>query len=180
MRLLPSALIILTFLICVPLAAAQSPYPSLSFARESNKDDTMDYVLKPEIAEIQKRVGGVDKAFRIVGAVARPANRLAVLLFVNSQKEFQLEPQSDKSVVITVDGADIAGLKYEVAAKEDEPTAKLEIGNVLLRLDDLRKVANGGSVTMKMGTVVHQLDRDNLAALKYLISEIDKDEKKAN
>jgi len=179
-RLLQSALTILAFLVLAPLAAAQSPSTGLSFERESNKENTTDYVLKPVHDEVHKHLVGADKPYRIVGALARPAKQLAVLLFVNIQKDFELSPQADKSVVITVDAADIRNLKYEVAASDEQPTGKLEIGNVLIRLDDLRKVANGTSVTMKMGAVVHQLDRDNVAALKYLISEIDKDEKKAN
>lgn len=167
-------------LVLVPVAAAQSPYPSLSFARESNNEKTTDYVLRPEIDEIHKRLGGEDKPYRIVGALARPAKQLAVLLFVNSQQDFQLDPQPDKSVVITVDAADIENLNYEIVARQEYPTLKLEIGNVLIRLAELRKVASGSSVTMKLGTVVHKLDQDNLAALRYLISEIDKDEKKTH
>lgn len=166
-------------LLITPIAAAQSPYPSLSFARESNNEGTTDYVLKPETAEIGKRLGGLDKPYRIVGALARPSKRLAVLLFVNSQQTFQLE-QSDKSVMITVDAVDIADLKYEIAAKEESPNGKIEIGNVLIKLDDLRKVATGSSVKIKLGALVHQLDRDNLTALRYMVGEIDKDEKKLN
>lgn len=167
-------------LVLVQLAAAQSPYPSLSFARESNTEKTTDYVLKPEVEEIQRRLGGADKPYRIVGALARPSKQLAVLLFVNSQKDLQLGTQTDKAVIITVDKVSLSDLTYEVAAKEEYQNYKLEIGNILIRLDDLRKVARGNSVTMKLGTVVHQLDSDNLTALRYLISEIDKDEKKAN
>ena len=164
----------------VPSAAAQSTYPSLPFARESNDAGTTDYVLKPEVDEIHKRLGGADKPYRIVGVVARPSKRLAVLMFVNSQKVFQLETQADKAVVITVDNTNISDLTYEVAAKQDHADYKLEIGNVLMSLDDLRKVAKGKTVSMKLGAVVHQLDSDNLSALRYLISEIEKDEKKAN
>jgi hypothetical protein len=170
----------LALLVLVPAAAGQSPYPSLSFARESNSEGSTDYVLKPETDEIHKRLGGEDKPYRIVGALARPSKSAAVLLFVNSQKDFQLDQQADKSVVITVDAVDIQNLKYEMAAKDDYATGKIEIGNVLIKLDDLRKIAKGGSVTLKLGAVVHQLDRDNLTALRYLVSEIEEDEKKVN
>ena len=173
-------LAVAALLLITSIAAAQSPYPSLSFAREANNEGTTDYVLKPETEEISKRLGGSDKPYRIVGALARPSKRLAVLLFVNSQQTFQLEPQLDKSVVITVDALDIADLKYEIAAKEESPNGKIEIGNVLIKLEDLRKVATGSSVKIKLGAVVHQLDRDNLTALKYMVGEIEKDEKKAN
>ena len=162
----------------VSVSAAQTPYPSLSFGRESNDENTTDYVLKAEIGEIHKRVGGPDKPFRIVGVVARPSKRLAVMLFLNAQKEYQLATQTDKTVVITVDKADITNLTYELAAKSEDNHSKLEIGNILMALDDLRVVAKGSSVTMKLGALVHQLDSDNLAALRYLISEIEKDEKR--
>lgn len=168
------------FVVLVPSAAAQSTYPSLPFAREANDENTTDYVLKPEIDEINKRLGGADKPFRIVGVVARPSNSLAVLMFVNSQKVFQLETQADKAVVITVDNTNISNLSYDVAAKQDHADYKLEIANILMSLDDLRKVAKGKTVSMKLGAVIHQLDSDNLSALRHLISEIEKDEKKAN
>src|SRR5688572_19346583 len=171
---------VVALLVLVPSAAAQSTYPSLPFARESNDENTTDYVLKPEVDEIQKRLGGPDKPYRIVGVVARPSSRLAVLMFVNSRKAFQLETQADKAVVITVDDSNISNLTYEVAAKDEQPDYKLEIGNVLMSLDDLRKVAKAKTVSMKLGAVVHQLDSDNLSALRYLMSEIEKDEKKVN
>ena len=171
---------VVAVVVFVPSAAAQSTYPSLPFTREPNNQGTTDYVLKPEVDEIHKRVGGADKPYRIVGVVARPSNRLAVLMFVNSQKAFQLETQADKAVVITVDDTNISNLTYEVAAKQDHADYKLEIGNILMSLDDLRKVAKGKMVSMKLGAVVHQLDSDNLSALRYLMSEIEKDEKKPN
>jgi hypothetical protein len=168
----------LALMLLVQAVAAQSPYPSLTFLREPNKEDTTDYVLQPQVEEIHKRVGGPHKPYRIVGVLARPAKEAAVLLFVNSNDEFQLDLQTDKSVVITVDSVDIGNLSYEMAATNVDGPLKLEIGNVLIKLDDLRKIAKATSVTMKLGAVVHQLDRDNLTALKYLVSEIDKDEKK--
>jgi hypothetical protein len=171
---------VVSLVVFVPSAGAQSTYSSLPFARESNDQNTTDYVLKPEIDEIHKRLGGADKPYRIVGVVARPSNRLAVLMFVNSQKAFQLETQADKAVVITVDDSAISNLTYNVAAKQDHADYKLEIGNILMSLDDLRKIAKGKTVSMKLGAVVHQLDSDNLSALRYLMSEIEKDEKKAN
>ena len=170
-------LTVVALVVLVPSAAAQSTYPSLPFARESNDQNTTDYVLKPEVDEIHKRLGGADKPYRIVGVVARPSNRLAVLMFVNSQKAFQLEIQADKAVVITVDNATISNLTYNVAAKQDHADYKLEIGNILMSLDDLRKVAKGKTVSLKLGAVVHQMDSDNLSALRYLMSEIEKDEK---
>lgn len=170
----------LALMLLASAAAAQSPYPSLSFGREPNKEDTTDYFLEPQVEEIHKRLGGPDKPYRIVGVLARPSKQLAVLLFVNSHNEFQLDLQTDKSVVITVDSVDIGNLSYEMAARNADGPLKLEIGNVLIKLDDLRKIANGASVTMKLGAVVHQLDRDNLTAFKYLLSEIDKGEKKVN
>jgi len=176
----PLLLIVVALVVLVPSAAAQSTYPSLPFARESNDENTTDYVLKPEVEEIQKRLGGPDKPYRIVGVVARPSSRLAVLLFVNSQKAFQLETQADKAVVITVDNSNISNLTYEVAAKDDHADYKLEIGNILMSLDDLRKVAKGKTVSVKLGAVIHELDSDNLSALRYLMSEIEKDEKKVN
>ena len=170
----------LALTLLVQSVAAQSPYPSLSFGREPNKEDTTDYFLQPHVEEIHKRLGGPDKPYRIVGVLARPSKQLAVLLFVNSHNEFQLDPQTDKSVVISIDSVEIGNLSYEMAAKNAEGPLKLEIGNVLIKLDDLRKIAKATTVTMKLGALVHQLDRDNLTALKYLVSEIDKDEKKVN
>ena len=75
------------------------------------------------------------------------------------------------------DNTTISNLTYEVAAKQDHADYKLEIGNILVSLEDLRKVAKGKTVSMKLGAVVHQLDSDNLSALRYLVSEIEKDEK---
>jgi hypothetical protein len=170
----------LALMLLVQAVAAQSPYPSLSFGREPNKEDTTDYLLQPQVEEIHKRVGGPHKPYRIVGVLARPSKQLAVLLFVNSHNEYQLDQQTDKNVVISIDTEEIQSLSYEMAAKNADGPLKLEIGNVLIKLDDLRRIAKATSVTLKLGAVVHQLDRDNLMALKYLVGEIDKDEKKVN
>ena len=59
--------------------------------------------LKPETDEIHKRNGGPEKPYRIVGALARPSKTIGGFAFVNVQKDFQLEKQSDKGVIITVD-----------------------------------------------------------------------------
>ena len=112
----------LVVLFFVTAAAAQSPYASLPFSRESNNQGTTDYVLRPNVEEIHKRLGGEDKPYRIVGVVARPATNAAVLLLVNAQKELQLDPQTARQVTITVDSTDIENLSYELAAKNVEAT----------------------------------------------------------
>jgi hypothetical protein len=159
----------------VSTVRAQAPYPSLGFTRETNTENTFDYVLKPNADEIHKRIGGSDKPYRIVGAVARPAKRIAVLLFVNAQAEYQLEPH-DNSVTIIVDSISIPNLTYEVAVKKEYPPIKLEIVNILIDLDAFKRIAKGTSVTMRLGSVAHQLDKDNLDALRHLVKEVEKDE----
>lgn len=156
-------------------AAAQAPYPTLSFEREQNKDGSVDYVLRPIISEIHKRFGD---NFRIVGVVARPAAKKAVLMLVNAQPQFQLDVQAVKSVVITADSAEIGNLTYDVVAKgkEDSPV-KFEIGNTLMSLDNFEKIANANSVVVKFGTVIHQLDKENREALRFLVAQIHKDQK---
>ena len=176
----PSLLALLALVVLVVTTAhAQTPYPSLAFARETNGEGTTDYVLRPMVEEIHKRAGGYDKPFQIVGAVARPSKQAAVLLFTNGQKELQLDTQLDTSVVITVDSVDIGNLKYELAAKNTDPTRliKLEIANVLITLSDLQKIGNANSVVLKFGAVVYQLDKENREAFRYLVDEIEKDRK---
>lgn len=170
-----TALATFGLLLFVSAASAQSPYPSLSFAREPNTEGSTDYVLKPEIEEVQKRVGGNDKPYQLVGAVARPAKQAAVLLFVNGQKEIQFRPETDTSVVITVDSVDLPATKYELAATSDKDLIKLQIANVLISLTDLQRIAKAGSVALRFGPVTYRMDKDNLNALRYLTSEIEKD-----
>ena len=159
----------------VSAASAQSPYPSLEFAREPNTQGTMDYVLKPVVDELQKKLGGDDKPYQIVGVVARPANKSAVLLLVNGQKELQFLPEGDTSAVITVDSVELPRLKYELAATNDKHVIKLQIANVLISLSDLQRIAKGSSVALKFGPVTHKMDKENLSAFRYLTSEIEKD-----
>ncbi|MDQ5847308.1 MAG: hypothetical protein M3539_18645 [Acidobacteriota bacterium] len=156
-------------------AAAQTPYPSLSFEREQNKDGSVDYVLRPMISEIHKRFGD---NFRIVGVVARPATRKAVLLLVNAQPQFQLDVQAVKSVVITADSAEIGNLTYDVVAKgKEDSLVKFEIGNTLISFEDFQRIASANSVVLKFGAVTHQLDKENREALRFLVAEIQKDQK---
>jgi hypothetical protein len=175
-----SVLALLALLVFFATAAhAQTPYPSLAFAREKNSEGTTDYVLRPIVEEIHKSVGGSDKPFQIVGVVARPSKEAAVLLFANAQKELQLYTQADTSVVITIDSVALGNLKYELAAKNEDPTrtVKLEIANVLITLRDLQKISSANSVVVKFGAVVYQLDKENREALRYLVAEIEKDQK---
>lgn len=171
----------LTFavLLLVSAASAQSPYPSLAFAREPNTEGSTDYVLRPMIEEIQKRVGGSDKPYQIVGAVARPSKQLAVLLFVNGQKEIQFRPDTDTNVVITIDSLNIKDLTYQIAASNESESIKLQIANVLITLKDLQRIAKGKDVAVKFGPVVYHLDSDNLNAFRFLSAEIEKDLNKA-
>src|SRR5688572_1654700 len=169
-------LIFACVLLFVSTAAGQTGYPSLPFARETNAEGTTDYVLKPVIEEIYKKVGK-DKPYQLVGAVARPSKKAAVLLFLNGQTELQFRPETDKSVIITVDSAEISNLKYEVVATEESEVMKLQIANILISLKDLQRIANGSSVSFKLGPVSHRLAQDNHNALRYLVSEIEKDQK---
>jgi hypothetical protein len=176
MKLTP-LLIFACLLLFVSAAAGQTGYPSLPFARETNAEGTTDYVLKPVVEEIYKKVGGKDKPYQLVGAVARPSKQAAVLLFLNGQTELQFRPETDKNVIITVDSAEISNLKYEVVATEESEVVKLQIANVLISLKDLQRIAKASSVSLKLGPVSHRLAQDNHNALRYLVSEIEKDQK---
>ena len=168
------------FLSFIAAAQAQTPYPSLAFTKEPNNEGSTDYVLKPDVGEITKRVGGAEP-FQIIGAVARPTKQAAVLLFVNAQKEFQFHAETDRNVVITADSVEIRNLTYELAGKsegESEPI-KVEVGNVLLSWKDFLTITRANSVLVKYGSVTYQLDKDNINALHYFLSEIEKDQKTA-
>jgi hypothetical protein len=173
---LPMALALLFF---VSAAHAQTPYPSLAFTREPNNEGSTDYLLKPDVDEIARRVGDA-KPFQIIGVVARPTKPAAVLLFVNAQKELQLHAQTDMSVVITADSVEIRNLTYELVAKNESETdpLKLEIANVLINWKDFLTIARANSVLVKYGSVTYQLDKDNINALHYFLAEIEKDQKK--
>ncbi|HWN11752.1 MAG TPA: hypothetical protein VNO50_21175 [Pyrinomonadaceae bacterium] len=170
-----ASLSISALLLFVSAVSAQVPYPSLAFTRESNSEGSTDYVLRPKVEEIQKKAGGVDKPYQIVGVLARPAKAMAVLLFLNAQKEIQFDPQANSRVVITVDGVELPRLQYELTATTDSDVIKLQIANVMIPLKDLQRIAKGASVTLKIGSVVHQIEKDNLSALRYLTAEIEKD-----
>lgn len=176
----PAFLMALALLFFVSAAPAQTPYPSLAFAKEPNNEGSTDYVLKPDVGEITRRVGGPDKPFQIVGVVARPTKEAAVLLFVNAQKELQFHAQTDRSVVITADSVEIRNLTYELVAKsggESDPI-KVEVGNVLINWKDFLTIAKATSVLVKYGSVTYQFDKDNINAFHYFLSEIEKDQKK--
>jgi hypothetical protein len=155
---------------------AQTLYPSLGFERETDEDGTF-YKLRPNIGEIHKRVGGPDKPFMILGVVALPQKERVVLLLVNAQPEFQFEP-TDNAVVIKAGSSVIRDLSYTIAGKSKGDTSiKTEIANVLISLDDYRTIANADSVVASFGKVTYQLDKENQAALRFLLNEIDKDNK---
>lgn len=176
-KLLKPILLTLALLFLASAAAAQSPYPSLQFIREPNKAGSLDYVLKPIVDEIHKKIGGADKPYRILGAVARPDSQKAVLMFVNAQGAFQLNAEKDSSVVINADSLEIGNIKYELAARgDDKPGIKLEIANVLVTFSDFQKIARARSVMVNFGGVAYELDKENLNALRYMATEIEKDQ----
>ncbi|HSS19232.1 MAG TPA: hypothetical protein VLL54_04100 [Pyrinomonadaceae bacterium] len=164
-------------MICAGFSAsqAQTPYPSLRFEREAGKDGTL-YQLRPVVEEIHKRIGGEDKPFKILTAVARPANGRVVLLLVNAQQHFQFD--DDTNVTITADSRVIKDITYTVSASGNEKSEiKLEVANALISLADFRSIATADSVVVKFGKVTYQLDKENREALRFLLNEIDKDNK---
>lgn len=176
--------ILLTMLALVlsPFASQQQTLSSsFSFTREANKAGTTDYVLKPMIDEIHKKIGGADKPYQVLGAVARPTTDGAVLVFANAQTESQLYSQTNRGVSIKAGSLEVKNLEYELAAQsEDNAPTKLEIANVLITFKDFQKIAGAKSVTVKFGSVAYQLDKDNLDALHYMAAEIEKDQNKTN
>ncbi len=164
------------FLFLIQVAVhGQAPYPTLALSKEIDNGATT-YVLKPMAEEIQKKVGGPDRPYQIVGAVVRPTNKAAVLLFLNAQTDSQLFAQTDRSVIITADAIEFKYAKYEPAAKsESETLIKLEIANVLISFDDFRNIAAAKSVTLKFGKVSYVVDKENLESLRYLATEIERD-----
>lgn len=172
-------LMVLGLLLFVSAGQAQSPHSGLAFLKEKNNEGTMDYVLKPDVEEINRRLGGNDKPFKIIGALARPAKQVAVLLFVNAQKEFQFPAESDTTVVITADASDIRIVNSDLAARSDDETQilKTEIVNILVYWKEFQKISRAKSVTVTYGPVTYQLDKDNIDALHFLMAEIEKDQK---
>jgi hypothetical protein len=175
-------LFIMLALLIVPVAAqSQTLSSSFSFSREPNRAGSIDYVLKPIVDEIHKKIGGPDRAYQALGALARPKNLAAVLLFANAQRESQLSTQSDKSVFIKAGSLEFNYPEYVLAAKsESESPIRLEIANVLISLQDFLKIATANSVSVKFGAVTYQLDKDNLEALRHMATEIETDQKKTN
>ncbi len=172
-------LTIFALLLFAPVFTPAQTLPStFTFARENADDGGILYSLSLNAGEIIKK-RGVNTPYQIVGAVARPDTGRAVIIFANAQKKFQLAAQRNKSVSIIADGEIIEDLEYEMAAQTEEDTViKLEIGNTLMSYKEFEKVMNAGSVTVTYGAVSYRLDKDNIAALRYLAAQIEKDNKK--
>ncbi|HEV2884141.1 MAG TPA: hypothetical protein VGW36_04750, partial [Pyrinomonadaceae bacterium] len=95
-------------LLMAPAAIGQSLPPTFSVQKNTNQENSTDYVLRPVLEEVHKKAGGSDKPYRLLFALVRPGKASAVLMFANAHSEPQLSTQSDNSVKVKADSLELS------------------------------------------------------------------------
>lgn len=166
------------FLFVPTLARAQTKLPrTYLFKKESSKYGSLYHIEPTEFEGDEKS----ELPRRSLAATVMPGLHSGGLIFINTQKERQLSTQTDKSAVITYDSKQLKDLQFDDLGVDDtdETVIKTEGAALAIDLKDLLEIIKADRITATFGTVVYQLDEDNIAAFHYLAEQIEKDSKPA-
>lgn len=134
------------------------------------------YVLTPDEGAMDA-AGGAGEEFQALGVTAQPEANKAAIIFYNAAKQFQLQTAREKGFRLTIERQSFNIPAYQVEEQKDLGKLKLETARIQITKEILWKLVNADHVTAQCGTVIYELDRDNIEALKYLATQIEKDSK---
>lgn len=133
--------------------------------------------LAPESIEYDLLKGN---EFEALTATLQPERDVYVLVFVNCKTQLSLRKSISKGATLAIDGEKIKIPKYRL--KGEIRRKALKVGVEIAEFDiDKRTfvlLVNADDVTVQVGSVMYNLDEDNLLALRYLAFEVNKDLKR--
>lgn len=153
---------------------------NFSYSRELDKEKGMPaYTLMPDsTAMAEDAKDGM--VFQALGVMAQPEISKYTLALINAQMEYQLHRDQDKGAVIKIDQEVIRIPQYGLLLKKEIGLLKMETAAVTISKDVFAKLLKADRITIQCGSVIYELDRDNIEALKYLGQQISMESKPKN
>lgn len=158
----------------VPLIELPSNF---HFVRELGEDTGLPvYTLTPD-DDAMAAAGLNGEEFQALGVLAQPEANKVGLIFYNATAQYQLQINQTKGFHLTADKEAFHLPTYRIMNQRVSGRLKLEAAAVQITNEILFKLLKADRVTAQCGMVVYELDRDNIEALKYLATQIEKDAK---
>ncbi len=165
-----------SFLLCVTLTTSAQELPvNFEFKRETGQVTGIpDFTLVPK-AEGMEYDAMRGSTFEALGALTQPERDKYGLLFFNAKKEFQLQLQKAKGVLLKIDGEEFKIPEYSTHLRTTLGLLRIEAALIVINQKIFDRLVKANDVIIRVGSVVYNLDQDNIDAFRYYAAEIEKD-----
>jgi hypothetical protein len=153
---------------------------NFSYTRQLGEQTGLPYYTLMPDDEAMASDAKEGKVFQALGVMVQPAMNKFGLALINAQTQYQLHINKTKGAVITL-GQEVFRIpEYEIASRKDVGRLKIETAAIKIPYDVFAKLLKSDRVTIQCGSVIYELDQDNIEALKYLGQQIAAEPKPKN
>jgi len=161
---------------CLCLVASAQTLPvNFEFKRETGQETGVPYFILTPREEAMSYDAERGSTFEALGMLTQPERDKFGLMFLNAKKDFQLQGQKDKGVLLRIDGEEFKIRDYKVVASKQVGLLRIESAVVAVDRKIFEKLVKANDVFIRVGVVAYSLDQDNIDALHYYGAEIEKD-----
>ena len=154
-----------------PTARVELP-SNFSYSRQLGEQTGLPYYTLMPDDEAMANDAAEGKVFQALGVMVQPAMNKFGLALVNAQTQYQLHINKAKGAVITL-GQEVFRIpEYEIALRKEVGRLKFETAAIKISQELFTKLLKSDRVTIQCGSVIYELDQDNIEALKYLGQQI--------
>ena len=115
--------------------------------------------------------------FQALGVMAQPTANKFGLALINAQTQYQLHINQSKGAYLTLGKELIHIPEYQILLRKEIGKLKMETAAITISNEIFSKLLKSDQITVQCGSVIYELDQDNIDALKYLAQQIGKDAK---
>jgi hypothetical protein len=145
---------------------------NFSYRRQLGEQTGLPYYSLMPDDEAMANDAAEGKVFQALGVMAQPGMNIFGLALINAQTQYQLHINKAKGAVITV-GREVFRIpEYEIALRKEVGRLKFETAGIKISPDLFARLLKSDQITIQCGSVIYELDQDNIEALKYLGQQI--------
>jgi hypothetical protein len=153
---------------------------NFSYSRQLGEQTGLPYYSLMPDDEAMANDAAEGKVFQALGVMAQPAANKFGLALINAQTQYQLHINKTKGAIITV-GREVFRIpEYEIALMKEVGRLKFETAAIKISSELFAKLLKSDQVTIQCGSVIYELDQNNIDALKYLGQQIAAEPKSKN
>lgn len=118
--------------------------------------------------------------FEALTGFMQPERDYYLLLFINCKPALSLRRNVSKGAALTIDGEKFEYKSYKIKTEMKRKPLRLgiEMAEFEISREVFVKLIKADDVTVRVGSVFYNLDKDNVDALRYLAAEINQDLKR--